>query len=446
MDRTVGKLFLKETFKLLQENMHYNKNLLSVRPELVEGYERYKFLSKKISGYFFTSFFLLFTLINFFILNLFKKFRSYPSTSSGRTDKLSFFSTYNLLFSHVFLLFSIISIATEPTIALHLLSLDGQEVTEVAVGEPFRVEVLIEGMGQKAPRTIEVPGLDKINARRNGYFLTTINGVSSVKFNYQAQVDRPTFVTIGPVMVTYEGKEIQSKKLRVIAKVGDPTTSSKTMRSKKETNDPMLRLYVDKKDAVVGEKITARLRFYARGQEVQLRQLNHRDLPAFTMTPFENPTTGQETIDGQAQPYVEWRWYLYPKEAGKLVIPAYSIDYDKVIQHTSQWSFLSLFGTRMENKRVHSNAQVITAKELPAHNGPLFLVGKLVDARAEISPTTIKVGDAATLAIEIEGEGNIEGIEQIVLTGMPSTLKYYDFFKKYDCQSNQSRKTYPQAV
>lgn len=325
-------------------------------------------------------------------------------------------------------LFSGLYAAKDPSITLRLLSIEGQEVTEVAVGEPFRLEVIVEGMGQsQAPKAIEIPGLDKINARRNGYFLSTINGVSTVKFNYQAQVDKPTFATLGPVAVDYQGNEIQSNKLKVIAKIGDSKTNpSPTQRSKKEALEPILRLYVDKKDAVIGERINARLRFYPRATEVQLRQLNHRDLPAFTMTPLEGPTTGQETVDGKSQQYVEWRWSLYSKEVGKLVIPSYSIDYDKVIQQTSQWSFLSLFGTRMENKRVHSNAQVITTKELPPYKGQVFLVGKLVDVTAEISPDTLKVGDAATLTIEIEGEGNIEGIEQINLNGMPSIVKFYE--------------------
>lgn len=313
--------------------------------------------------------------------------------------------------------------AADPTITVRLLSQDGEAIEYVAVGEPFRVEVVMEGMGQ-APKNLTIPGLDKINARRNGYYLTTINGVSSIKFNFQAQIDKPAVIPIGPVTVMHDDKEIKSNKLRVIAKVDDSTTIQR--KQKKDEIDAFLRFFVDKKDAVVGEKIVAKLRFYSRGQDIQVRQLNNRELPSFTMTTLEGPTQGQEIINGNTYQYAEWRWNLFPKDEGKLVIPAYSIDYDQVMQRSSQWSFLSLFGTRMETKRVHSNAQVINVKPLPPHKGQLFLVGNVTEVTAELTPNTIKIGDAAILSIDIEGEGNIEGIEKIELRGMPDSLKYYD--------------------
>ncbi len=315
--------------------------------------------------------------------------------------------------------------AASPSITLSLRSMDGTEIEQVAVGEPFRVEVVLEGMGQGL-NAIEVPGLEKINGRRNGYYLTTINGVSTVRFNYQAQVDKPMMAFLGPVVVDHEGKEIRSNKLKVVARMDATPTHGARPSRKKDQDDTFLRFYVDKKDAVVGEKITARLRFYYGSPELQLRKLNIRDLPSFSVTAVEGPTSGQEVIDGKTYRYAEWRWYLYPKESGKLVIPAYSIDFDVVNQRSSQWSFFSFFGNQLESKRVHSNAQIITVKPLPNHKGPVFLVGRLTDAVAELSPDTTKVGDAALLAIEIEGEGNIEGIENLTLVGIPDALKYYD--------------------
>jgi hypothetical protein len=318
----------------------------------------------------------------------------------------------------------IIGSSTQSSITFRLLSLDGEKIEYVVAGEPFRLEVYMEGVGQ-APQTIDVPGLDRLNAVRNGFFVATINGHSTVRYSYKAQVNKAGVFLLGPVTIQYDGKEISSDRFRIIARE-ERTTSAQSHTKRKALPDFFARLEIDKKEVVVGEKVSVKLRFYFKDTEAMVRQVNRIDIPQVTASAPDKPITAHEIIDGQEYGYAEWRWNIFPTEPGKLVIPAHSIDFDVVVHSTNQWSLLSLFGTRMQTKREHTNACVLNVKALPRHDGHVFLVGRIVDVHAEVNPQTAPVGQAVLLAIEIEAEGNLEGIERLELVGMPEALKYYD--------------------
>src|SRR5689334_23999127 len=77
-------------------------------------------------------------------------------------------------------------------VSLHMrvIDSDDQDLQQVAVGQPFFIQVEVKDMGSdmKAPR---VEGLAAVHGRQTGVHMRSVNGKSTTYYVYTACVDEP---------------------------------------------------------------------------------------------------------------------------------------------------------------------------------------------------------------------------------------------------------------
>jgi len=323
-----------------------------------------------------------------------------------------------------FLGFFFVSLPAQVT--LRIQDTAGNTLQQACVGEPFMLEVEVAD----AHNSMQVPtiiGLDRFVAKRTGLYIHTVNGKSLAKYSYRVRIDQPGIYEIGPAVITDHNKKQASQIVTV--NVGDQSMSSTVTTSKKEQRRhkrELLRLLVDNNNVVVGQKVTCALRFYYNKNAIELRQIGKPEITNAEIKDMEGVENGTELINGVSYKYVEWHWHLYPSQPGKMVIPAYSIDFDIQKKQAHALGSLSLFfGPRAERKRIYSNAVSLHVDPLPPYDGSVQAIGDFRKIEAHIKPAVVKEGEAMVLALELEGDGDLAAIEIPQLTGLPEQLKYY---------------------
>ncbi|MGB8367014.1 MAG: BatD family protein [Candidatus Babeliales bacterium] len=325
----------------------------------------------------------------------------------------------------LFILFLPFFVSLHAQITLRAIDNAGNDLQQVGVGEPFVLEVEVMD-GNNSTQVPTIIGLDRFFAKRTGLYMCTINGQSTVKYSYQVRIDRVGSYEIGPAVITDHKKKQSSNIINVV--VGKQSIKQKTTTQKKGRGGAkqFLRLLVEKDNVVVGQKIPSSLRFYFNNNALELKQVGKPELSTGEVKNIQGAVKGTEIIDGAIYNYVEWRWDFYPSQSGKIIIPAYSIDFDVQPKRTHALdNFSILFGPRAERKRVYSNSVDIQVDPLPPHDGSIQAVGHFKKMEAHVKPAVVKEGEAMVLTIDLEGDGNLEMIEIPELTKLPNQLKYY---------------------
>lgn len=312
-------------------------------------------------------------------------------------------------------------------IRLEMRTADGVEDNIAAVGQPFVIEAIIDGVhGSVSAPHIE--GLDAFFAKRTGMYMSSINGVSTTKYTYHVRIDQPGNYTIGPARLVHQQQEFLSNTLSVV--IGNETVTQSGVKRSKNTKKADLkvfvRLMVDKDRVVVGQRIKGTLRFYYQDSDITLTHLGLSDMTGFDVKPMQKPVGGTTESNGVRYRYAEWIWEMYPTKSGEFVVPACSIDYEIPIKNNQMFGgFFMLMGARSDRKRAYSNAVKISVDPLPYSQVPLNAIGTFESIRAHISPPVAKEGEGMVLTIEVSGDGNMEAIHLSPLC-LPNELKYYD--------------------
>ena len=325
----------------------------------------------------------------------------------------------------LFILFLSCFIFLDAQVKLRALDIAGNSFQQACVGEPFMLEVEMIDI-RNSMQVPTIVGLDRFVAKRTGLYMHTVNGKSMIKYSYRVRIDQPGMYEIGPAVITDHKKKQVSNVVTVA--VGDQSIAKKTIPKKKEHGNTkeFLRLLVDNNNVVVGQKVPCALRFYYNNNSIELKQIGKPEISSGVIKNVEGPLSGRESIDGIPYKYIEWQWDLYPSQPGKITIPAYRVDFDvRPKRAHALGSFSLLFGPNAERKRVYSNAARIQVDPLPLYDGMVQAVGDFRKIEAQIKPAVVKEGEAMVLAIELEGDGDLEAIEIPELAELPKELKYY---------------------
>ena len=310
-------------------------------------------------------------------------------------------------------------------IRLEMRASDDSAHNEALVGQPFMIDVIIDEV-QGSVQAPHIDGLEKMNARRTGMYMSSINGVSTTKYTYQVRIDKPGKYIIGPARLKHQQQEFVSNTLSIV--IEQESTGSRNGRASKQKKGDakaFLRLTIDADHVVVGQKMTATLKFYYQDTGISLTNIGVPDIPDFDVKPAEKPTGGSTDMNGVHYKYAEWRWHMYPKKAGEYMIPAYNVDYEIPSKDTRMMSGLFMFmHARSERKRVYSNATKVTVDALPAYEGEINAIGVFDDFCASITPAMAKEGEGMVLTLELCGNGNMDDINISALC-IPEQMKYY---------------------
>jgi len=307
-------------------------------------------------------------------------------------------------------------------ITLQVKTTDGIATDHVVVGQPFLLEVVVDGGSVQG---LQVAGLDKFAATRTGVAITKINNKSISQYTYQIHIDKPGHYELGPAKATCYQQELVSDVVSVTVSF-DAQQSIKNLQKKHAQSEQkiFLRLLIDNDHVVVGQKISAALRFYYQDPRISLHHIGTPEVTGFDMKEFSKPQGGSIDSNNTHYKYVEWLWEIYPTTPGEFMIPAYNADYEIPLKDNTLSSFFS-FMSRNDRKRVYSNAVKITVDPLPPYEEEIDAIGQFERITAEISPSRAKEGEGIVFSITIEGNGNIDRIKTPTIK-IPDELKYYE--------------------
>lgn len=328
----------------------------------------------------------------------------------------------SLLFFFTFILIS----NAYSQIKLDVKNMAGQALDQAGVGQPFLLEVIIEGGAGNNFSTPEIKS-PFVPLKRTGFQMITVNGVSRVVYTFTARIDKPGTYQFGPATVQSGNTTLESEPLEIVV-CDQPITQQKQRSSNTKQIEPALaRLLVSGHKAVVGEKIYVALRFYRLDPSVEFHAITEPEQDknqGFIIKNRQEAQQGQEEIDGVLHDYIQWQWEIYPNKVGEIVIPAYSIDYS--LRPDVYDFFSTLFGTRIA-KKIYSNAVTIKVDPLPPYQGKVDGIGHCKNIKASLKPAVMHEGEGAVLTIMLDGDIDIE---QFPLQNLPSNIKAYES-KKY---------------
>jgi len=304
-------------------------------------------------------------------------------------------------------------------VSLKVRDTNNKAIEQVAAGQPFQIEVIITDL-HGSPSIPILKHDSHVQSQRTGKRTSIINGRSTHTFTYHAQADEPGTYRVGPATVSIGSTHYTADPITV-------TIGNRTVTTKKQAGygDVTLYLVTDKKEAVVGEKITCALRLYADDTSIGVSQaIGQPKLKDFTVSEVGSPRARQ---DERGERCIEWRWTVYPRVSGQYTIPAHSIDYEAPVYHEDfWWGVRSILGPRMERKRAYSNSTQLTIDPLPTEARDVQAVGSFDKLVATITPAVAKRGEGMVLSIEISGDEGFDQIDQFPLIGIPDDLRCYE--------------------
>jgi hypothetical protein len=312
---------------------------------------------------------------------------------------------------------------------LRVVDTRGALLEQVATGQPFNVEVIVTDISvfNKYP---VVAGLDQFTVKNSGMRITTINGQTTAQYMYEVRIDTPGTYVLGPAQLEVRGNTFASNKVTI--RVADetiirPTSTSNSAKTSAKQEPAFVRFTTDKQQVVEGERIGCRLRFYFTDSRLSLKQLIMQDNKQISRTAMRGPFTGTEVINGTTYNYAEWDWDSYIKQAGRHVLPAYGIDYERESEdRSSAWGgFSRFFGRQIEQKRIYSNAVSMQVDPLPNKKG-IQGIGSFSYLEISAQPSVAKQGEGIIINLELAGDGNMHEVTIPQLVGVPKELRCYE--------------------
>jgi len=324
----------------------------------------------------------------------------------------------------------------------------------VKAGETFQLSFTLTGKGKSfAPPSLR--NFNVLMGPNESYQREWINGnfSSKMSYSYFLQASKEGSYEIGPASIKVNGKTLTTDPIVVKVVKGNkrnPATASNPQNKKsgapqnKQSQDQSLqdqinanlfiKLFVDKKNAFVGEQIVATYKLYINAQVVDNR---YKDLPVFNgfyAKDVEIPKGSEittENINGKRfQVATLKRVVLFPQHAGELEIPELSMDMVVRVneRRRARTMFEQFMGThRNVNASIRSNTEKITVEALPRQGQPADFGGAVgkYNISLEVDKESLSVNDALNLSVTISGKGNLDLITDPGIE-FPGDFEAYD--------------------
>lgn len=321
----------------------------------------------------------------------------------------------------------------------------------VGVGEHFQVNFEIQG----SVSSFNPPNFDAfrmLSGPNKSSSMQWINGdfSSSVTYSYIMQATKEGVFTIGAASVETKGGKIESEPITIkvfqngAKPQNQPSTGPPGNRNQSTTPQPgteandlstnvFVKLFLNKKEAFVGEQIQATYKLY---YDVNLVRAvpdinNYNGFYSEDLGIDPNKALNQEQINGRTYQVNTMKTVvLTPQKTGELEVPAMEID--AVVRLPETRRRRSIFDDFFGNFRdvrldVKSNTQKINIKPLPSAGQPAGFKGAVGEFNLKVSSdrSEVNANDAVNITLTLEGKGNIN------LTSGPD-VKFPTDFESYD--------------
>jgi tetratricopeptide (TPR) repeat protein len=319
------------------------------------------------------------------------------------------------------------------------------ESTDVAVGEPFVLSIVVDGA-----QNVPVPSVAADGFRADYMGPATevqlVNGRMSAKVThrYRMIADGEGQVTLGPFVVGYEDQRYETKPIAMTVR---PAGSRAQAPASAPGGGEALRLVVRpaREQVYVGERVEVVLTLYV--GEVRVRDLKYPVIRAdgVTVEKFGDADQGSEVVNGRRYTTVRLPTHLTPVRAGDLDLQV-------------SWGVTLLSGRRLDSffdqvlpgqgREVEVRAEPVRLSVLPLPDAgrPPGFAGAVGSYQFDLTakPTTLDAGDPITLRMEIAGTGNLAGLA-------PPPVATGDAFRRYDPQpvkgeDNDQRRVFEQVI
>lgn len=256
---------------------------------------------------------------------------------------------------------------------------------------------------------------------------------------------------ISPASVKLDGKRVKSDPITVqVVKGHSSNTKSKKGGNQQKVNTQtaasddlssnlFMKLFVDKKNTVVGEQVIATYKLYINAHVLDLAAGKPVFNGFFTQEIDIDPNVGikSEHINGKTfRVATIKKFVLTPQQTGELEVPQLDVRLAVRVQEQKRGRsiFDQMFGSYRNIKvDLKSNAETITVSPLPAQGQPGDFNGAVgtFTVSATTDRTEVNVNEAVNLTITIQGKGNIE------LVGEPD-IDFPGDFETYEPKTRQN--------
>jgi tetratricopeptide (TPR) repeat protein len=300
--------------------------------------------------------------------------------------------------------------------------------TDVAVGEPFLLSIVVDGAQNVPVPVVEVKGFraDYIGPSTQ---VSLVNGrvSASVTHRYRMIADDPGQYTLGPFVVGYDDQRYETTPISIRVRPAGARRQGAAVPG----GNQALRLVVQpaRSEIYLGERIDVNLTLYV--GDVRVRDLQYPVIHAdgVTVDKFGQPEQGTDVLDGTRYTTVRLRTRLTPVRPGPVELRTTMA----LTVLTARRGFDSFFDQILpgEGKQVEVEAAPVqvTVLPLPDEGRPADFTGAVGTYRFDVTakPTVLQVGDPITLRLEVSGNGNLSTLTPPALPAVPG-------FRRYDAQ------------
>ncbi|MDD4004716.1 MAG: BatD family protein [Elusimicrobiaceae bacterium] len=350
----------------------------------------------------------------------------------------------------------------------------------VSLDDSLSLQVRIEGASGEVKDPI-LPSLPNFSAYSSGQSqnIAIINGSISSSLVYSYTLV-PRFVgqaTIGEIRIVTGGGTFTTPpiEVKVIPPASGQGNSSPqysrqrrsqparqradTVQTEPDSQDDsvLVKAFVNKKQAYVNEQITLTVRFYTSVQLLGNPEYTPPETKSFLAEDLPPMRSGEEVIDGRTYAYTEIKTALFGATPGTTQITPAQVRYQvRAAEDLDPFSpnFLQNFIAGNMGRA----AQIARTKPISVEIIPFPESGKPADfsglagscsMKSAVDRRQLKVGEAANLAITVEGVGNIKSIVPPQLPKM-NAFKTYDLVTSLDISkvndSVQGKKTFKTVI
>lgn len=302
------------------------------------------------------------------------------------------------------------------------------ESTDVAVGEPFLLTIVVDGAQNVPVPVVEAKGFraDYIGPSTQ---VSLVNGKmsASVTHRYRMIADDEGQLTLGPFVVGYEDQRYQTKPIVMTVRPAGTRAQARNAAG----GDQNLRLVVQptRSEVYVGERAEVVVTLYV--GDVRVRDLQFPVIHAngVTVEKFGQPEQGSEVVNGKRYSTVRLRTRLTPVQPGPIDLRTSMT----VSMLTGRRGFDSFFDQLLPGEtrqvEVEADPAQLTALPLPEEGKPAGFAGAVGTFQFALTakPTAVQVGDPITLRMEVSGNGNLANVTPPALPPGPD-------FRRYDAQ------------
>ena len=304
--------------------------------------------------------------------------------------------------------------------AIHNLSLFAQDISinaeypsTVSAGQQFNImwRVNTPEEGRFTP-----PSLSPLNvlggpATSYSSSVQIINGrrtqSTSYIYGYHVQAPQTGKFVIPPAVFTLNNRTYSSDSLRIEVVSGGAARSGSAANNQlnqQSSDDVFVRLELNKREAYVGEPVTATVKLYTKVTIAGINSVRYPQFDGFLkidLDRLQRTDYTQENVGGTVyRTLIMNQFLLYPQRTGEIVIEPVQLIYD----------IRPGFGQPYLRRTTESQSLRIRIKPLPGNQPADYsgVVGRL-DIKSSINRDTVNVNDAINLNITISGSntGNL---------------------------------------